>query len=46
MPDIVISPDLSNLPRGSTAIDIDTGEEIQDPNEPRAPRDPEEPPVP
>jgi len=30
MPDIVIAPDLSNLPEGSTAVDAETGEKIED----------------
>ena len=52
MPDIVISPDLSNLPRGSRAVDIDTGEEIQGPDDHKdhkdaeEPREPEDPHVP
>jgi amino acid transporter len=28
LPDIVIAPDLSNLPEGATAVDIETGEEF------------------
>ena len=31
LPDIVIAPDLSNLPEGSTAVDTETGEKFQDP---------------
>jgi amino acid transporter len=31
MPDIVIAPDLSNLPAGATAIDLQTGEEVRGP---------------
>jgi len=31
LPDIVIAPDLSNLPEGATAIDIETGEEVRRP---------------
>ena len=31
MPDIVIAPDLSNLPEGAVAVDIETGEEIRRP---------------
>jgi amino acid transporter len=31
MPDIVIAPDLSNLPQGATAIDPDTGEQLHRP---------------
>jgi amino acid transporter len=33
MPDIVIAPDLSNLPEGSKAVDSETGETIKDPEE-------------
>jgi amino acid transporter len=33
MPDIVISPDLSNLPRGSSAVHAETGEDVQGPEE-------------
>jgi amino acid transporter len=33
LPDIVIAPDLSNLPEGSTAVDTETGETIHDPEE-------------
>jgi len=40
MPDIVISPDLSNLPEGSTAYDTETGEEIEGPESPEPPREP------
>jgi len=29
LPDIVIAPDLSNLPEGATAIDTETGETFQ-----------------
>lgn len=35
MPDIVIAPDLSNLPEGGTAVDTDTGEEHQGPGSTR-----------
>jgi hypothetical protein len=28
LPDIVIAPDLSNLPRGAHAVDIESGEEV------------------
>ncbi len=38
--DIVISPDLSNLPRGSSAIDAETGEDIQGSQGPEAQRKP------
>jgi len=31
LPDIIIAPDLSNLPEGATAIDIETGEEVRRP---------------
>jgi len=31
LPDIVIAPDLSNLPEGAVAIDIETGEEVRRP---------------
>jgi amino acid transporter len=31
LPDIIISPDLSNLPEGATAIDLTTGEEFTKP---------------
>ena len=31
MPDIVIAPDLSNLPKGATAVDSETGETPEDP---------------
>jgi amino acid transporter len=31
LPDIVIAPDLSNLPPGASAIDIETGEEFRKP---------------
>ena len=35
LPDIVIAPDLSNLPPGATAVDLNTGEEVHrtDPTE-------------
>ena len=33
MPDIVIAPDLSNLPAGATAIDVETGEEFHGPED-------------
>jgi amino acid transporter len=36
LPDIVIAPDLSNLPEGAIAVDIETGEEIQNTTELRA----------
>jgi len=39
LPDIVISPDLSNLPEGSTAIDTETGEEIEGPGSEEPPRE-------
>ena len=29
LPDIVIAPDLSNLPEGATAVDPETGEEFR-----------------
>jgi hypothetical protein len=35
MPDIVIAPDLSNLPEGSTAVDSETGKTIQGPEDGR-----------
>jgi amino acid transporter len=34
MPDIVIAPDLSNLPKGATTVDPQTGETIRSPREP------------
>jgi len=34
LPDIVIAPDLSNLPEGATAIDLTTGEEVTRPDNP------------
>jgi hypothetical protein len=43
LPDIVISPDLSNLPRGSTAIDTDTGEEFHGAEDPKDPKDRQDP---
>lgn len=43
LPDIVISPDLSNLPRGSTAIDTDTGEEFHGAENRKDPKDPQGP---
>jgi len=33
MPDIVIAPDLSNLPKGATTVDPQTGETIRSPRE-------------
>ena len=33
LPDIVIAPDLSNLPEGAVAMDIETGEEIRHPRD-------------
>lgn len=32
LPDIVIAPDLSNLPEGATAIDLQTGQELRKPD--------------
>lgn len=32
LPDIVLSPDLSNLPKGAHAIDLETGEEVPPPH--------------
>jgi amino acid transporter len=46
LPDIVISPDLSNLPSGSRAIDTDTGEEIEGPEVPEEHKDPKDPSAP
>jgi hypothetical protein len=37
MPDIVIAPDLSNLPEGSTAIDSETGETRHGPEDSEEP---------
>ena len=37
MPDIVIAPDLSNLPQGAAAIDPVTGETFLSPGEPKEP---------
>jgi amino acid transporter len=34
MPDIVIAPDLSNLPKGATTVDPHTGETIRSPRDP------------
>jgi amino acid transporter len=34
LPDIIIAPDLSNLPEGATAIDLETGEEVHRPSQP------------
>jgi amino acid transporter len=31
LPDIIIAPDLSNLPEGAVAVDIETGEEVHRP---------------
>jgi amino acid transporter len=33
LPETVIAPDLSNLPRGARAIDVETGEEVTRPDE-------------
>jgi len=38
LPDIIIAPDLSNLPEGATAVDIETGEAVSRPRD----TDPEE----
>jgi amino acid transporter len=35
LPDLIIAPDLSNLPEGATAIDTETGERFQRPDDPR-----------
>jgi hypothetical protein len=37
MPDIVIAPDLSNLPEGATTIDPETGETLHGPKSPKGP---------
>ena len=36
LPDIVIAPDLSNLPEGAVALDLETGETFEAPEEPDA----------
>jgi len=36
LPDIVIAPDLSNLPEGAVALDLETGEEIENTGQLRA----------
>ncbi len=43
LPDLVIAPDLSNLPEGMTAIDLETGREIDSTSELRAFRDEDSP---
>ena len=42
LPDLVIAPDLSNLPPGMTAVDLETGEEIENTSELRAFRERQE----
>ena len=36
LPDIVIAPDLSNLPEGAVALDLESGEEIENTGQLRA----------
>lgn len=45
LPDLVIAPDLSNLPEGMTALDLGTGTEVETTSELRALRD-DDPPDP
>ncbi len=47
LPDLVIAPDLSNLPQGEAAMDLETGVSVDDTGELRALRDlPESPKTP
>ena len=36
LPDIIIAPDLSNLPEGAVALDLESGEEIENTGQLRA----------
>jgi amino acid transporter len=45
LPDLVIAPDLSNLPEGMRALDLETGTEVETTSELRALREHDEPPA-
>jgi hypothetical protein len=44
LPDLVIAPDLSNLPEGMRALDLESGTEVETTSELRALREHDEPP--